>query len=78
MVVVPGVISPQPLLSFIVAFTFTLVVVLAVKTMELALFKTTPVTVGAELPTITVLVTLAAKISGIGPVPLLKMPPKPQ
>ena len=72
MVVVPPVISAQPLLSLIVAFTLTLVVWLAVKTIELALFRTTFVTVGAALPTITVLVTFAANTRGIGLVPLFK------
>jgi hypothetical protein len=53
------------LLSLIVAFTLTLVVWLAVKTIELALFRITFVTVGAALPTITVLVTFAANTRGI-------------
>ncbi len=54
MVVVPPVISEQPLVSLIVAFTLTAVVALAMRIMLEALLSVTAVTVGAALPTTTV------------------------
>src|SRR3989344_1743572 len=57
--------SEQPLLSLIVAFTLTAVVVFAVSVMAAAPFRTTFVTVGAEFPmTTVVLAFVAAKASG--------------
>ena len=46
--------SPQPLLSVIVALTFTAVVALAVKVILAALLRLTALTTGAALPTTTV------------------------
>ena len=68
-VVVPLLISAQPLLSVMVAFTFTAVVALAVRTMLVALFKLTALTTGAAFETTTVVEAVGADPAAAKTVP---------
>lgn len=68
-VLVPPVMSLQPLLSVMVAFTFTAVVALAVRVMLAPLLRLTALTTGAALPTTTVVEAVGAAPAAAKTVP---------
>lgn len=73
-VVVPLVMSPHPLLSEIVALTFTLVVVLGVRITSLAPFKETLDTLGVAFPTSTAVETVVVAPAPKTAAPNIKVP----